>query len=139
MFRHVGIVVKDIDKQLFFYRDLLGMRVLYNEVECGDFLDKIISIKDSKINIYKLGFDNIIVELLHYFKNNESDISIKNINDFGITHFAITVINIDKIYDKLLQNSITFLSNPEINHQKTHKVCFCRDYENNLIELVQEL
>ena len=42
MFRHVGIVVNDIEKQLYFYKDLLGLDILYHEIESGYFLNKIL-------------------------------------------------------------------------------------------------
>lgn len=139
MFRHVGIVVSDIEKQLFFYNNLLELDILYNEEESGNFLDKILSLNNSKINIYKLGYNGLtIVELLNY-KNSNSTINEKKINQNGLTHFAITVIDIDSLYKKLSDNGVSFLSSPQTNEKRTHKVCFCRDFENNLIELVQEL
>jgi catechol 2,3-dioxygenase-like lactoylglutathione lyase family enzyme len=139
MFRHVGIVVKDLDKQLFFYRDLLGLEVLYDELESGFFLDKILNTKGVKIKIYKLGSEGkTLVELLHY-ENSENTISEKKINSNGITHFAITLDNLDKYYEFLKKEGVTFLSEPVTNEKSTHKVCFCTDFENNFIELVEEL
>lgn len=139
MFRHVGIVVNDIEKQLVFYRDLLGLQILYHKVESGEFLEKILSISGVKIDIYKLGLNgNTIVELLHYL-DVDSEFKEKRIEDNGITHFAITITDLESLYDRLKDSSVAFLSSPQINSLKTHKVCFCRDFENNLIELVQEL
>ena len=139
MFRHVGIVVNDVEKQLIFYKDLLGLEVLYHQIESGEFLETILSIPKVKIDIYKLGIKgSTIVELLHYIdKDNES--KDKHINFNGITHFAITITDLDNTYNSLKRFGIQFLSDPQVNLQKTHKVCFCRDFENNLIELVQEL
>jgi catechol 2,3-dioxygenase-like lactoylglutathione lyase family enzyme len=139
MFRHVGIVVNDIERQLYFYKDLLGLNILYHEIENGDFLNKILKADKSVIDIYKLGKDNkTIVELLKY-QNKDSKVKKKILSINGISHFAITVSDLDFLYKKLLNEKIEFLSKPEINESKTHKVCFCRDYENNFIELVEEL
>ncbi len=139
MFRHVGIVVKDLNKQLFFYKDLLGLDILYNQIESGYFLEKILNIDNVKIDIYKLGLQNkTIVELLHYEVIEDSDL-YKKINSNGITHFAITVDSLEKTYDILKQRGVSFLSEPVINQSCTHKVCFCMDFENNFIELVEEL
>ena len=41
MFRHVGIVVKDLEKQLQFYRDYLGLEVYYSQIEKGNFLENL--------------------------------------------------------------------------------------------------
>ena len=139
MFRHVGIVVNEIEKQLFFYRDLLGLEILYHEIESGKFLETILSISEVKIDIYKLGIKgSTIVELLHYL-DKDSESKDKYINDNGITHFAITISDLDNVYNNLKSYGVEFLSTPQVNSSKTHQVCFCRDFENNLIELVQEL
>jgi catechol 2,3-dioxygenase-like lactoylglutathione lyase family enzyme len=139
MFRHVGIVVNDIEKQLVFYRDLLGLEILYHEIESGEFLETILDLPEVKIDIYKLGYQGTtIVELLYYI-DSISESHYEKINGNGITHFAITISDLDSVYDNLTINGINFLSKPQVNSQKTHKVCFCKDFENNLIELVQEL
>ncbi len=139
MFRHVGIVVNDIENQLFFYKDLIGLKILYHEIEEGLFLEKILSKKGVRIDIYKLGLNGqTIVELLYYLNVDEVIVN-KQIDDKGITHFAITVSDIETLIDNLKKHNVKFLSKPEINPKGTHKVCFCRDFENNLIELVQEL
>jgi catechol 2,3-dioxygenase-like lactoylglutathione lyase family enzyme len=138
MFRHVGIVVNDIEKQLYFYKYLLGLDILYHEIESGYFLNKILKTNKSVIDIYKLGKNNrTIVELLKY-QNKDTKVKKKSLSINGISHFAITVSDIDFLY-KNLSNEIEFLSKPEINESKTHKVCFCKDFENNFIELVEEL
>ena len=41
MFRHVGIVVGDLKNMLYFYSEILGMNVISDEIEEGNFLDKI--------------------------------------------------------------------------------------------------
>jgi catechol 2,3-dioxygenase-like lactoylglutathione lyase family enzyme len=140
MFRHVGIVVNDIEKQLYFYKDLLDLDILYHEIESGYFLNKILKTNKSVIDIYKLGKNNrTIVELLKYQNKDTKVKNNKSLSINGISHFAVTVSDLDFLYKKLLNEKIEFLSKPEINESKTHKVCFCRDYENNFIELVEEL
>ena len=48
------------------------------------------------------------------------------------------VKDIDTFYTKNA-DKIDFISAPVTNPQGTHKICFCKDFENNLIELVQTL
>ena len=96
--------------------------------------------KDIKIDIYKLGSNGkTVVELLHFLDKNKNKSDYKSIDSFGITHFAITVSDIDNLYKNLLLNGVKFISDPQINEKKTHKVCFCEDFESNFIELVEEL
>ena len=138
MFRHVGIVVRDLEKQLNFYRDLLDLEVYYSQIEKGFFLEKLIGITHAAPLIYKLGKDGkTIVELLKFDDSYSTE--EKTLNSFGITHFAITVEKIDNLYVKLLSNGVEFVSEPIISPDGNHKVSFCKDFEGNYIELVEKI
>ncbi len=138
MFRHVGLVTKNIQQQLSFYKDLLELEVYYNEVEGGEYLENLLGIKNTSANIYKLGKNKqIFIELLSFNEMNESH--SKKLNDFGITHFAITVENIDKLHNNMKNNNVFFVTKPIMTQNNKHKVCFCKDYEGNYIELVENL
>ena len=78
--------------------------------------------------------NNIIIELLKF--NNGGKEYKRRITDYGYTHIALTVDNLKELHNSLLTNKISFLSDPKINDGGTHKVCFCKDFENNIIELV---
>jgi catechol 2,3-dioxygenase-like lactoylglutathione lyase family enzyme len=137
MFRHVGIVVKDLEKQLKFYRDLLSLEVYYSEVEKGYFLENLIGVEGASPLIYKLGKNNkLIVELLFFGNGNEVE---KKITTYGLTHFAINVDDIEKLYMQMIDSGIKFISAPLLSNDKKVKVCFCQDYESNYIELVEVL
>jgi len=137
MFRHVGIVVNDVDRQLYFYNKLLGLEIIYSKVESGIFLDEILNNEKLNLPIYKLGKNNVtIVELLYWGKQRKYE---KKISRNGITHFALTIEDVESIYLKLKKEGVKFLSKPYINLENTHKVCFCQDFEGNYIELVEEL
>ena len=42
MFRHIGIVVNNIEKMLFFYSEILELEIISDEIESGKFLNKIL-------------------------------------------------------------------------------------------------
>ncbi len=135
MFRHVGIVVNDLDKQLRFYRDVLELEVYYEKLEEGEFLERILDgPRGVKAYIIKLGKNNqTIVELLDFSNpENQFEYNPKTLFRLGYTHFAITVDNIDELSEK-----VDLINAPKINEEGTFKVCFCKDPEGNLIELVQ--
>lgn len=138
MFRHVGIVVKDLEKQLFFYKDLLGLEVYYSQVEKGIFLETILGFSGAEAKIYKLGKEGkTIIELLDF--TEKYTIENKKINFSGITHFALTVEKIEYLYTNLVFNGIKFISSPKVSEDGKHKVCFCQDYDGNYIELVEKI
>jgi len=136
MFRHVGIVVQNMKIMSQFYCDVFNLNILYDEIEEGEFLNTIIGENKAQAHILKLGKDNTnFLELLDYNISKKS--KAKKIIEHGITHFALTVQNIDVIYNKLLNQNIPIINPPKETKDKTVKVCFCLDPENNLIELVQ--
>lgn len=137
MFRHVGIVVNDLDKMIWFYRDLMGLEIIYDEIEDGRFLNHILNSNNKSPRIIKLGQDNkTIVELL-YFGNCK--VNEKNLFCNGYTHFALTIKDADSLYDKLIKNNLSVINTPIISDEKTVKVFFGMDSENNIIEFVELL
>lgn len=138
-FRHIGIVVSDLALELKFYKELLGLDIIKDTVEDSLFINKILDMDNSNLKTVKLGKDDkIFLELLKFNSVNASKSKRKlKPDDIGITHFAITVDDLDKYYNYLKKNGIIFLSSPEVSVDKRAKVVFCRDYENNLIELVE--
>lgn len=137
MFRHVGIVVNDIDKMLRFYQDILNLEIMYDKIESGVFLNHILNSNNLSPRIIKLGKNSdTIVELL-YFGNN--DLKSKNLFDNGYTHFAITVDSCDKLYDKIVSLNLEVVNLPLISQENKVKVFFAKDPENNIIEFVELL
>ena len=60
-------------------------------------------------------------------------------NYAGLTHYAMTVKNIDKLYLKLKKERIGFLHKPILSKDKKVKLAFCKSPDNVLIEMVQVL
>jgi len=137
MFRHVGIVVNDLDKMIWFYRDLIGLEIIYDKIEEGRFLNHILNSNNKSPRIIKLGQNNkTIVELLYF---GDCDINKKNLFDNGYTHFALTIDDGNYLYDKFIKNGLSVINTPSISDEKTVKVFFGMDPENNIIEFVELL
>ena len=137
MFRHVGIVVNDLDKMIWFYQDLIGLDIIYDKIEEGRFLNHILNSNDESPRIIKLGKDNkTIVELLYF---GDCKINEKNLFDNGYTHFALTIEDSNSLYDKFIKNDLSVINTPIISDEKTVKVFFGVDPENNIIEFVELL
>lgn len=138
--RHVGIVVTDIKKSLYFYRDLLGLKVKIDAMEQGKFIDDISDLKNVKVRVVKMSADNDgLVELLLYKSHPGKPHKAKRICTTGVSHVAFTIKDIDREYKKLKEKGVKFHCPPQISPNHKAKVAFCRDYEGNLIELVEEL
>ena len=101
--RHLGIVVRDMDKSLKFYK-YLGYEVVVDVKEESKFIDKILGLNDSDLRTVKMTYDdNHMIELLHYI-NPISEDNLKRVNFVGCSHFALSVSDIESLYKNLLNH-----------------------------------
>ena len=74
---------------------------------------------------------------------SDIDKNIENNKDkitrVGCSHFALTVDDLDKTYEDLIDLGLNFLDSPKKSADNNAKVCFCRDSDGTLIELVEEI
>ncbi len=137
--RHFGIVVKDLDRALYFYRDLLGFKEIKRETLDKDFVKKLFG-SNLKLTYIKLALIQDVNSTypplleLYYFKEE-----CKQHDYFKYNHISLTVDNLDKLFDKLKSEGVGFLGEPTLDSNKKHKILFCRDYSGNLVELVEEI
>jgi len=139
--RHFGLVVSNLEKALVFYKDLLGLCVQGKTDENGDFISKILFSENVKLKTVKLSAnDNSTrLELLEF--DNPSINSTKKTSLFepGFTHISLTVKNLDELCTRLKNSNIEFNSQPTISTNGTLKVVFCKDFEGNYLELIEEI
>ena len=140
-FRHIGIVVKNIDKSIKFYQKYFNFKIEIEMNEGGKYLDSLWNTKNSKIKTVKLSdkTNGICLELLEIINVNGLSKRKKSlkIHDLGITHFALTVNDLEKIYLNMKKNKVQFLGKPVVTIDKKAKVVFCKDPDGCFIELVQ--
>ncbi|MFC1674281.1 VOC family protein [Candidatus Omnitrophota bacterium] len=138
--RHTGIVVSNLKKALYFYRDLLGLKVIKRMCESGDYIDNILTLKDVKVTTVKMAAeDGNLIELLFFHSHPRNISNRKKIYDIGISHVAFTVNNLDAEYKRLSELGIQFNLLPQISPDGYAKVAFCVDPDRNSIELVEVL
>lgn len=139
--RHIGIVVSNMDQALKIYENLLECEVvkILSEVK-GNYISELVGISDvlMKIAILKTK-DNNRIELIEYLNAPGKKRTPVISNDIGASHFAITVGDIDKLYDKSKEYPINFLSPPLLSPDGFVKVAYAIIMEECLVELVEVL
>jgi len=137
--RHIGIVVKNIENSLKFYRDLLGLKIVRDMNEHGDHLDNMLSLDNVQVRTVKLSVNKNItlIELLEFKSHNDN--GVRNFYTIGASHVAFTVENIEKLYQDLSKKDIKFNAPPQKSPDGLVKVTFCKDPDGTPIELVQIL
>lgn len=139
--RHMGIPVTNLEPLLDFYQGLLGFTVHSLEVEEGPFVETILGVPAARIRIAKLKApDGWMLELLEY-QNQDMlrEKRARRIQDVGLAHLALTVLDLDAVVAVLRDSRVPFISDPCVSPSGKARVCFCQDPEDNYIELVQVL
>ena len=138
-YRHTGIIVKDMEESLHFYRDILGFKVIQNFTDDSDYINKITGIINADVHMIKLeAGDGTVLEILEY-RNHPTELIDQPIYNVGASHIALQVKNAEKAYDILKEKGIKIISEPVLSSEKIAKVFFCFDPNNVRIELVEML
>ena len=138
--RHTGIVVSDLEKSKNFYCNLLGFKVKKEMDEHGEFIDNFSDLTDVLVTTCKTTLENgDMVELLYYKSHPETPDMQRKITQIGCSHIALTVKNLDEVYDRLLSSGVEFNSPPQYSPDGKAKATFCKDPDGSLVELVEEL
>ena len=137
--RHVGLVVKDVEESMFFYTNLLGFKIEKDQVETGKYIDIFLGTKNTKVRTIKMSLGpGSMVELLHFDRPLSSGDPL-GLTNFGCTHVALTIDNLEETYEKLLEHDIDFVNRPHVSPDGKAKVAFCKDPNGIFLELVEEL
>ena len=131
MFRHIGIVTRNIEDSVKFYA-IFGFELLVRKHENSKFIDTISNTEKSNLITTRLvNADGDMIELLEY----HDDLLPFRASLFGIglAHFALTINS----FEILRHTDVELLHKPTIDPEGKAKVAFCRTPEGALIELVE--
>ena len=109
---HVSVTVSDIDKSIAFYRDILGLKLLYPPEESGGKeISKGVRVKGAKMMTAILRAGDDAIELIQYIapKGKPYD---RLPCDIGNMHIAFRVPNINKSYNELKDKGVKFNTLP---------------------------
>jgi catechol 2,3-dioxygenase-like lactoylglutathione lyase family enzyme len=140
--RHIGLVVEDIDRSLEFYQGVFGFplrRRAYEEP--GEYIESLVGIKGVKVEYAKIEIaEGVILELLQYHSHplKQTDAFYPS-NRHGCSHFALTVDDIDEVYNKLIAYGGHCNSRPLRSPDGNVRVFYAHDPDGIILELVQDI
>lgn len=139
--RHIGLVVSDMGKAIHFYRDLLGLKIISHRIEKGEVLNSVLKNEEVEVETVKLGVNDshTVLELLFFHKPPLVESGRPSLFKKGLTHLALTVDDLRGTYSRLSELGIYFNAPPQRSHDNKVLITFCRDPEDNWIELVEPL
>jgi catechol 2,3-dioxygenase-like lactoylglutathione lyase family enzyme len=136
---HTALSTPDLERALRFYRDLLGFHQImdYEWPPGTTYIDDLTALRDSSARVVMLSAGNAMLELFEYRspQPREAD-PHRPVNDHGITHICIDVVDLDAEYHRLVAAGMRFHCEPQ--DQGVVKTVYGRDPDGNVIEL-QEL
>jgi catechol 2,3-dioxygenase-like lactoylglutathione lyase family enzyme len=146
---HVNIVVRDMTPMLAFYRDVLGLNVTKDVIISGDWIGRVVGLKDVKARVVYLEFGHTPtarIELIEYANPvSVTPDCVGQPHALGIRHMAFAVDDIDLITQRLSDRGVTFASDvmqvPSSQVQYAgdvrKRLVYFRDPEDNILELCE--
>jgi len=134
---HTGFVVKDIEKSVAFYRDVVGLQVVDRFQRVGDAIDQVVGYKSAKLEICTLKAEgDHILELIEYVNPPSGPRLTEERSVLGGTHLCMHVSDIDETFKKFTSNGAIKM-NPPAELVKGRKACYLQDPDHNWIELLE--
>lgn len=135
---HIGLCVIDIDTCISFWKDILGLKQTADFNMKEEFLDFVQGKEDMDYRIVKFETpEGFMIELLQDRGHVVKPQIENSLQAAGLRHFALEVTNVDEFYDKFLKRGYKTISAPATSKDKSMKLFFVRDPEENLIEIMQ--
>ncbi len=135
-FSHVGITVSDFNRFVTFYWEIFGCPLVGVADTPPERVRAFFDVQGEAPSC-KIGWIRVpggtVLEIFH-FEPLQPPIDIPW-NRVGQTHFSFNVRNLQKWHDFLQSKGVECLGPPE-RSPRGHSFFFCRDFDGNLIELM---
>lgn len=138
---HASVTVSDLDRALYFYRDLLGLELLYTkENSGGKETSRGVGLEGARMRVAVLKAGEDQVELIEYLSPKGKPYDRRPC-DIGNMHIAFRVGNIKAKYDELIKKGVRFNAAPsEITSgpMKGWFWTYFNDFDGSQLELVEQ-
>ena len=139
----VGITVKDMDRSVDFYTNVLGFTKIDDSEYHGDQVEKLKGIFGINVRVVRLRLGDEFIELTDYLTAGGRSIpEDQKSNDLFFQHIAIVVSDMDKAYQHLRKFNVEHVSTAPQTLPKSIpgadgiKAFYFRDPDNHNLELI---
>ena len=108
---HVGIAVRDMEKSIEFYRDVLGLQIFQDEVISGPEVDEGLMVKDARVRMVLVTDESFnMVELLGWESppHVERPPEHRRFTSTGIVEVAFMVDDLEEVEKRLREHGCSF-------------------------------
>jgi catechol 2,3-dioxygenase-like lactoylglutathione lyase family enzyme len=136
---HVSFTVSNMKRSVDFYRDILGLRVLWDSLAAGaefkgPVADRVTGCPGTELHIVFLAAGENRIELIQYTPAGKPLVDNKA-SDTGSAHICFKTESIQDLYDKLVANKVRLHCAPQ--HLDTAQVLYFRDPDGIILEAAQ--
>jgi lactoylglutathione lyase len=110
---HTGFTVRSIERSLAFYRDLLGLEVVFRWNPRAPYIAELVGFPDVDLHsaVLSIPGSSVFLELLEYRGIPEAAVDMSNGN-IGNGHIAFKVDELDPLYERLVASGVKSVSKP---------------------------
>jgi glyoxylase I family protein len=137
---HTGITVKDLERSLSFWRDVLGFELSHRTHQTGTLACEITGVPGAEISIAVLKAPGHKIELLQYHAPPDRKHLSPRPCDVGSVHIALTTDNLDAVLRAITASGWKTAGQPqtlESGPNAGRRVVYVRDPDGTTIELMQ--
>jgi glyoxylase I family protein len=136
---HSAFTVSNMERSIAFYRDVLGMKVLWDSVQEGvkyegPICDKITGCPGTKQRVVYLGIAGDFLELVEYTPKGKP-LENHKASDIGSGHVCFKTDDINALYEKLLANNAAVHYSPQ--DRTTALIMYFRDPDGIILEAIE--
>jgi lactoylglutathione lyase len=137
---HGGRTVADMERALAFYRDLLGLQVVDDDVQEGPEVSQLVGVEDAQLRLVFMSPDGNApyVELIEYTRSaGRKPDGGELASDVGNTHVCLLVDDIHKEQERLAAAGVKFNGPPvqDDAYFKGEWCTYCYDPDGFVVEL----
>ena len=134
---HTGVVVRDLEKAIAFYRDVVGLELQTKYERTGPPVSQVVGYEHTHVKIAFLGAaGGHAFELIQYVNPPSDERPTEERNVLGGSHLAFLVDDIDEAF-RTLADSGAVVMNPPAELVPGRKACYLQDPDRNWIELLE--
>jgi len=136
---HTAFTVSNIERSIAFYRDVLGMKVLWDSVQAGvaykgPVCDRITGCPGTEQHLVYIGIGEGILELVEYSPTGKR-LEDHKASDIGASHVCFKTDDAQALYEKLLANNVTVHCPPQNRGELS--VFYFRDPDGIILEAIE--
>jgi catechol 2,3-dioxygenase-like lactoylglutathione lyase family enzyme len=136
---HTGLTVADLDRSLHFWRDAMGMEVLFQQEKAGGYLEAIVGEAGAHVRMAHLAFggEGPRIELFQYLAPTGGQHRLRPA-DVGFAHVCVACDDLDERLERLIAAGGRPFSKPvevDTGVNRGGRSVYLRDPDGHVVEL----